>query len=625
MLEVADSADFFLEHDEHGWLALAICPARYADIGGGQLFAPDGRDAFLRYLGALGDVLAGALPTLVVMSACSESDTALLAQDAAAGGQMTLCSGERFAQGGADALRVLMRKLSARQATVLRRRYFPESEIAGLRVGRRTFHRDNSAALTGVFLDREQEWASKLDLALPDEQAALARDFSVRLLNGVAGCGKTLIALQRAILLAQSRPDQQVLLLIHNTHVVADLMERMHRGHLPIPANMQMFTFAKWAIRQWKAVFGRYPQMPKGHELLGMVRALQPRPPSLGLDDEQLLEEMNFLNEALISGEAGYLAADRAGRGFALREIERSQVWALFQQLNAQLRARGWRLWSAIAGEICDAAQQRRDTRAFATFATFDHILVDEAQFMAPASLQLIKLALRPGGSMFLCADPRQGFLKNRLSWKRVGLAVAGRTKKLRRSYRTTKALLQAATRMLARQVEEDPEDYLAPDFAGMDEGVPPMLVTVDTPQDAVDRVANEIAGLARQSNFPLSSILVMYGGRVSKDLLYASLCQRIGAAKVWWLNKDRAAPPGGYGAEHIRMASIDTATGLEGTFVFLLGVEELLSLGGHDRGTEVRARKLYMAMTRSCYRLSVVTAQALPDEALGDIFERRA
>jgi hypothetical protein len=112
--------------------------------------------------------------------------------------------------------------------------------------------------------------------------------------------------------------------------------------------------------------------------------------------------------------------------------------------------ARGWRLWSAIASELCQSAR-RRD------ISTFDHILVDEAQFMAPASLRVIQLALRPGGSMFL------------------------------------------------------------------------------------------------------------------------------------------------------------------------LGVEELLSPGAHDRGTEVRARKLYMAMTRSCYRLSVVTAQALSDEALGDIFERRA
>jgi hypothetical protein len=61
---VPDSPDFFLEHDEHGWLALALCSARYADIGDGQLFAPDGRAAFLRYLGALNDVLAGALPGL---------------------------------------------------------------------------------------------------------------------------------------------------------------------------------------------------------------------------------------------------------------------------------------------------------------------------------------------------------------------------------------------------------------------------------------------------------------------------------------------------------------------------------------------------------------------------------
>lgn len=55
-----------------------------------------------------------------------------------------------------------------------------------------------------------------------------------------------------------------------------------------------------------------------------------------------------------------------------------------------------------------------------------------------------------------------------------MGLDVAGRTRKMRRSYRSNAAILRAATRLLAREVKDDPDDYLSPDFAGMEEGVAP-------------------------------------------------------------------------------------------------------------------------------------------------------
>lgn len=35
-----------------------------------------------------------------------------------------------------------------------------------------------------------------------------------------------------------------------------------------------------------------------------------------------------------------------------------------------------------------------------------------------------------------MCADPNQGFLKHRLSWRSVGLNVLGRTRKLQQPYR---------------------------------------------------------------------------------------------------------------------------------------------------------------------------------------------
>lgn len=615
-----DGPDYFLEHEERGWLAMAVCTDLFADLSDGQLFESAGRVAFLDTLEKFAASADDALPKLLILWSCSEQEVASL--QCGLSTIVMLQSGEQFLRCHAAGLLASMRHLSPLQAGTLRRRYFPETEISSLNIGRRSFHRDNSARLTGTFLDREQEWAAKLDLALPEEPGALVRDFSVRLLNGVAGSGKTLIALQRAMVLARIYPAQRILLLIHNAPVVADLTERLHRSGCSVPPNLQISTFAKWVLHQWKAAFGRLPRMPRDpRELLQQVERLCRSAPALRLTAQQLLDECNFLNDALVADEAAYLWMERAGRGFALREHERSQVWGLYQQLTAQLHARGLCLWSALARELCLA--ERR------SLAISDHILVDEAQFMAPSALQVIKHALRPGGSMFLCADPRQGFLKSRMSWKSVGLDVAGRTKKLRRSYRTTSALLQAATCLLAREVEEDPEYELIPDFSAMEQGVRPILVTVDTPQDAVDRVVSEIAALASHPNFPLSAILVMYGEQVSKSLLYRQLCLRVGEAKVWWLNKDRSMPPGGYGGEHIRMANIDTATGLEGTFVFMLGIENLLAPHGSpardERSPEAEARKLYMAMTRSCYRLSVVTARPLADAAVSSIFERRA
>jgi superfamily I DNA/RNA helicase len=65
-----------------------------------------------------------------------------------------------------------------------------------------------------------------------------------------------------------------------------------------------------------------------------------------------------------------------------------------------------------------------------------------------------------------------------------------------------------------------------------------------------------------------------------------------------------------------LRLANLDTATGLEAPIVFLLGAESLLSAasaGQDEEDTSARreeqARKLYMAMTRAAERLVVITS----------------
>jgi hypothetical protein len=121
--------------------------------------------------------------------------------------------------------------------------------------------------------------------------------------------------------------------------------------------------------------------------------------------DSQLAGELDFINEGLFADEAGYVAAARTGRGFALRPAERSQVWALHAAVTQTLRAGGLRMWSALPRELCMIDQ------ASAALQTYEHILVDEAQFFAPSWFQAVKLSLAARGQLFMCADPNQGFM----------------------------------------------------------------------------------------------------------------------------------------------------------------------------------------------------------------------
>jgi superfamily I DNA/RNA helicase len=329
---------------------------------------------------------------------------------------------------------------------------------------------------------------------------------------------------------------------------------------------------------------------------------------------EQLAREIDFINEALIPDEAHYLATPRAGRGFAFRGGERSMMWALYREVTDALRAGGRRPWSAIPREIClatDRADRLERSR---------HILVDEAQFFAPSWFQVVKLALERDGHLFMCADPNQGFLRRGVSWKRVGLEVAGRTKTLRRSYRNTRAILQAGAGVLAQLACEDVEEYLSPDFSLMDPGEPPVLVYTDSPQDSVDRAVNELIERARAST-PLAAMLVVYGDNVPRRTLYEKLTAQLGSQAVWWLNKPdqkKRPPPGTH--DHLRMAYVDTATGLEAANVILLGVEDLLAdwaptphpLPAREEGPE-NTRKLYMALTRAGQRLVLLSSRRLP------------
>ena len=617
------AADFFFEHAQRGWLALAVDETAFASLGTAQLFGADPRAEFEQRLSALLGLGSPEQPPpmacLLLMWSCSNDEARALNKQYVTRFGIRMVSREQFVALGVKLIQGMLAPLTGDRQARLMASCFPETEVPAACTTRRFFHRDNSATLGRWFLDADQEGATKVDLELPPEAADVANDFSVRLINGVAGSGKTLIALHRARLLAELFPKQRLLVLIHNTPVVADINQRWRRVYGALPPNLEITTFFAWATRQWRLLFGRQPRMPEQpRDVPELIEHHRAQWPDLRLGSVQLHSEIDFINEALIADALAYQQASRAGRGFALRPHERAMVWALYEAVTSSLRSSKLRLWSALPREICLASPQQQ-----LRLERYDHILVDEGQFFAPSWFQLAKLAVKREGQLFVCADPNQGFMRSRLSWKSVGLDVAGRTRKLRRAYRSTRAILQTAGRVIEALGTGGGDDYLVPDYAGMAPGQPPRLVLADTSQDAQDRLVNELAATVGDT-VPLGAVLVIYGEKARKHDLYAALCQQFGASRLWWFNEkmQKKAPPPGGSQDHLRMAYLDTATGLEASIVFLIGVENLFYDAADDeQRREDNARKLYMAMTRAGQRLVLLSSQRLP-AAMEGLFE---
>lgn len=615
--------DLFLQHAQHQWLAIVLCETSFEALDPDQLFTTAGQQSFAELVSRLEATEPNEMPTgqrigkLIIMWNCTPEQTKRLWEHYSRPGLPRLMSKSTFLECGHEQLVKLFGSLSHEASDTLMGHYFPEAEIAGICTTRRHRLRDNSAKTTRYFLDNQQEWASKLDLELPEEQTQTLNDFSVRLVNGVAGSGKTLIAANRALILAKKFPDQKILMLIHNVPVVKDLKHRLKKASPEgLPRNLTIMTALAWIRQQWVHHFEAQPEMAFPKTVIGQITHYRTSFPNLRSADEQLLDEFDFINESLICDEQGYLDAERAGQGFALRKEERVQVWALYTQVTDALRKQGSRLWSSLSRDLCLTKLDKLDK--------YQHILIDEAQFFAPTWFQLVKSTLLDSeGSLFLCADPNQGFLKSRLSWKRVGLDVAGKTKKLHHSYRTTQAILRAAGLVLAEFTQTDPDDYLQPDFNGMDEGIAPLLIQSDTPQDAVIQACNEITDYLQTEQINLSNILVLYGRDTNKKLLFKALSDRFGPRKVWDLNSMESVH---VDADNLRVSTLDTATGLEASVVLLLGLEKLIKetaqaglLSAQER--EQNSRKLYMAMTRAGQRLILISTTRLP-KSIASLFQ---
>ncbi|MES2675659.1 MAG: UvrD-helicase domain-containing protein [Pseudomonadota bacterium] len=504
--------------------------------------------------------------------------------------------------------------------TWLKTYLFPESMIIpGCTTRVPLKKKSNLAQLQTFFLDYDQELATKLDLFDDERTIDDSDDYSVRLINGVAGSGKTLILINRAILYCKLYPERHTLLLIPNKPVTKDIKFKLKKYLGAIPDNLEVQTFHAFALAQKRKacstkcadiIFDIKNEPVIVEEFLSDKNALFV---SLNLTVDKIVAEFEYINDHLIENENAYLEIERQGRGFSLQQSQRKLLWLLYEEMMARLNSNtnGY-LASLFIRELC------LDKDAGDKLTKYDHILLDEAQFFFPSWLQLVKQSLPANGQLFMCADPNQGFLKTKLSWKSVGLNVRGRTKKLNHSYRTTVQILKAANALI-ESLEENTEDYLKPDFDKMETGAKPTVIYSLTPQDEQLRFLNELERCVRQNEVPMHQILILFSDFYKLWSLKKSIEARLGRGTVIDCKNDEYT---NLNENSLKLVSINSCTGLESGVTFVLGVGAILNKEKNVDLIEEESniiknesyRKLYVAMTRAGQKLLIFSTVRLPE-----------
>jgi hypothetical protein len=492
----------------------------------------------------------------------------------------------------------------------LRRAYTPESVVPEAFVARTPMDRNTAPNLPPCFLDFDQEWCVKndLDLLPRHEEIAAETPASVRLVTGVAGSGKSLVLLYRALLSARLHPEARVLVLTHNKPLRFEL-ERRSKRLAKLPENLSCTTFFQWAAKS----LGNWDErMWWPADIERNVSRLKQSFPSLeNLSTAFLTDEIGWIKDHRLLSKELYRNADRAGRGTSLRGNQREEMWCLFHAYQHEQKEKRATDWHNIALRFHEAAVVEKSL----PFPCFDAVFIDEAQFFAKSWFEIVTAALKPGGHLFLAADPTQGFLRRRQSWIAAGIDVRGRTTKLSQAYRNTRAILRFAREFYEsrRDPDENEADLNVPDDETIasisEEGEAPVVIHVPGPQEEIARAANEALSL-RDGGLQPGKLLVLHANSSLEAPLRAALERKLGPGQVHDA-KSGPNPPDAF----CSVTTLNAATGLEAPVVMLLGMGRLLETEGDPRLSEDErrdlrrdhTRMLYMGFTRAGQRLVVL------------------
>ena len=496
-------------------------------------------------------------------------------------------------------------------------------------------------------LERYAEGTLRAFLLHLDDKQRRYVDWALRgptLVKGGPGSGKSTIALYRvrsvlehALTETGNTPD---ILFTTYTNPLINFSESLLRqlfglsAKESLPASVKVTTVDKIVYRIVKSS-GLEFNLARESELMEALHYARAsvKPAKMGdleqlmitqsiqnLRDDYLLEEFEWIIEGQnCRAVEDYLAANRAGRGIPFNRKTREAVWKLHSvYIDYLLKKQNIpRLtWGKLRQEALRLVQQGQFTQKW------DTVIVDEAQDLTPAALALcVELCRTPAG-IFLTADANQSLYNRGFSWNNVHeqLQLKGRTRILRRNYRSTKDIAVAANDVLTptdldRQAAA--QEYIH-------SGPPPVVYAANGAMDQAHWLAEQIYFAAKDLHLPLNAAAVLVPSN------------SLGPTMARWLNeyglpaKYMRSKNVNLDERKVKVLTLHSAKGLEFPIVAIAHVEvDRLPKETHATDTQeveehlsVQRRLMYVGCTRAMRYLFVTYDRSLPSPFIQDLSE---
>lgn len=457
---------------------------------------------------------------------------------------------------------------------------------------------------------KQKEWARK-------ELNGPAR------LCGVSGSGKTCVMLHRAVFLAKKYPREHIAILTLTQSMKQLLDTLLGRLCGAERAFIETFTvegFIKNTILEkvhpkgltWVTRLIRFDNrecrdlLERAKSTIFNSQEFQ-RAPWLQLSDDEksqfVIEEFAYVRNRLSpENYDDYKSSEfkRTGRSIPLQENLRAIVLMAIRQYEDTLDKMHW----ADHEKITHEAIRHINRNVY----KYRSVMIDEVQDLAQNDLRVIGLMkneanekiMDAANGLFLVGDGAQTIYKNGFSLRKLGINVVGRSFAFAKNYRNTKEILEAAFALIknfdcSSIDEEERVRPLAPELAKQN-GPKPKIIKSYNPDKECFYVSSNIRFLIDNGE-TAGNICVIGMNRRTRELVEINL-KKIGI-RVSEIRDNVTV-----GNDVVKISTIESAKGHEFSTVFIVGLSAPLNRELRDEDMQLKASRLYVAMTRACNNL---------------------
>lgn len=387
-----------------------------------------------------------------------------------------------------------------------------------------------------VVIGDEAELAAALDAPWDDWAIFLhpaQREFVDRNFNGPArvigsaGTGKTVVALHRAVRLAEDDAHNRVLLTTFSDDLAAGLSHKLDRltgGRPDLAERIMVDTLANVARRLAAQYLGDI-RIASDNEAVALLKKAAG---AEGTDVSQgfLIDEWRLVVDAWDVRDAdSYRDLPRLGRKVRMAASRRDELWRVFARIRTGLE---------VEGKLTEAGMMHLLARRISDLQDlpFTHVVVDEAQDISVPELHLIAAIAgqRPNG-LFFAGDIGQRIFRSPFPWKAVGVDIQGRSRSLKVNYRTSHQIRSKSDLLLPpRLLEADGGEDNRLGVSSVFHGPAPELHVFDQVEEESDAVGIWIKGCLKEG-FASETIGVLV--RSDKELPRAQAAISLSGASI--------------------------------------------------------------------------------------------